>query len=133
LVDFVRELSSCTQITQDRIVSWVGISRGKFFDWIKRFGKANEHNALIPRDHWLDPAERLAIIEFFDRHPLEGYRRLTFMMLDADVVAVSPATVYRVLAGAGRLSKWNRTPSKKGTGFVQEVPSKCVERNQAAA
>jgi len=41
-----------------------------------------------------------AIIEFHLKNPLEGYRRLTFMMLDADVVAVSPASVLaRVEAG----------------------------------
>ena len=51
--------------------------------------------------------------------PLEGYRRLTFIMLDDDVVAVSPATTYRVLAAAGRLARWARARSKKGTGFVQ--------------
>jgi hypothetical protein len=84
-------------------------------------GQANEHNALVPRDHWIDEAERQAIIDYFDRHPLEGYRRLTFMMLDADVVAVSPATTYRVLSRAGRLDRWNRPPSKKGTGFVQPL------------
>lgn len=27
-------------------------------------------------------------------HPLEGYRRLTFMMLDDDIVAISPSTIY---------------------------------------
>ncbi len=43
------------------------------------------------------------------------------MMLDADVVAVSPATVYRVLKAAGVLDRWNTTPSKKGTGFVQPL------------
>jgi hypothetical protein len=32
---------------------------------------------------------------------LEGYWRLTFMMLDADVVAASSASVYRVLEAAG--------------------------------
>jgi hypothetical protein len=50
---------------------------------------------------------------------LEGYRRLTFMMLDADVVAVSPASVWRVLHQAGRLGHWNRKPSSKGKGFQQ--------------
>src|SRR3989304_2390309 len=39
------------------------------------------------------------------------------MMLDADIVAVSPATTYRVLVEAGLLRRWNRTPSKKGRGF----------------
>ena len=52
---------------------------------------------------------------------MEGYRRLAFMMLDADVVAVSPSSVYRVLRDAGRLAKWNGKPSRKGTGFQQPL------------
>src|SRR4029453_2327278 len=65
--------------------------------------------------------EKQAILDFHDRHPLEGYRRLTFMMLDDDVVAVSPASVYRVLKAAGRLDRRWAKPSKKGTGFVQPL------------
>ena len=41
------------------------------------------------------------------------------MMLDDDVVAVSPSSAYRVLKAAGRLDRQNISPSKKGTGFVQ--------------
>jgi putative transposase len=37
-------------------------------------------------------------------YPLEGYRRLAYMMLDADIVAVSPSSVYRVLKAAGKLT-----------------------------
>lgn len=102
-----------------RIVAWIGIARGKFYDWRQRYGRVNEHNAMVPRDHWLDDDERKRIIAFHDKFPLEGYRRLTFMMLDQDVVAASPATVYRVLKAAGLLDRWNREPSKKGTGFAQ--------------
>jgi transposase InsO family protein len=120
-VDFVREFSGRTELPVTLVVGWLGIARGKFFDWRERYGKANEHNALVPRDHWLEASERQAIVDYFDRHPLEGYRRLTFMMLDEDVVAVSPATTYRVLAGAGRLDRWARARSKKGTGFVQPL------------
>ncbi|MBM4040272.1 MAG: transposase family protein, partial [Planctomycetes bacterium] len=46
---------------------------------------------------------------------------MAFMMLDEDVVAVSPSSVYRVLGEAGLLDRWNRKPSKKGTGFVQPL------------
>ena len=65
--------------------------------------------------------EKEAIIEFHLKNPLEGYRRLTFMMLDADVVAVSPASVWRVLKQAGLLSRWKSKPSRKGTGFEQPL------------
>jgi len=93
----------------------------KNFDWKQRYGKANEHNALVPRDHWLEAWEQQAIVAFARAHPGHGYRRLTFMMLDQDVVAVSPASVYRVLGKAGLLQPWTATPSKKGTGFVQPL------------
>jgi len=97
------------------------VARGKFFDWKERYGKVNEHNAQVPRDHWLDNWEREAILAYHRTHPLEGYRRMTFMMLDEDVVAVSPSSVYRVLSGAGLLDRWNPKPSKKGTGFEQPI------------
>jgi putative transposase len=43
------------------------------------------------------------------------------MMLDQDVVAVSPSSVYRVLKGAGLLDRNRWAPSKKGKGFVQPL------------
>lgn len=103
------------------LIGWLGIAPSKYYDWQNRYGKANEHNALIPRDFWLADWEKQAIIEFFKKHPLEGYRRLTFMMLDQDVVAVSPSSVYRVLSAADLLRRWNGKTSKKGTGFVQPL------------
>lgn len=95
------------------------VPQGTFYNWRERYGKVNEHNGWIPRDHWLEPSEKDAIIQFHYEHPLEGYRRLTYMMMDANVVAVSPSSVYRVLSDAGLLRAFLGKPSKKGTGFVQ--------------
>jgi putative transposase len=50
-------------------------------------------------------------------HPLEGYTRLAFLMLDADVVAVSPSSVYRVRRQAGAINLRDNKPSLKGKGF----------------
>jgi transposase InsO family protein len=100
---------------------WLGLATSKWHSWKNRYGKANEHNAWIPRDHWLEAAEKQAILDFHDAFPLEGYRRLTFMMLDRDVVACSPSSVYRVLKAAGRLEQHAVKPSAKGTGFVQPL------------
>jgi transposase InsO family protein len=69
----------------------------------------------------LEEWEKQAILGFYREYPQEGYRRLAFMMLDADVVAVSPSSVYRVLSEAGLLIRWARRVSKKGTGFVQPM------------
>ncbi len=103
------------------LLNWLGLAPSKYYNWQQRYGKVNEHNALIPRDFWLEDWERQAIIKFYQKNPLEGYRRLTFMMLDQDVVAISPSSVYRVLSSAGLLKRWNNKPSKKGTGFIQPL------------
>jgi transposase InsO family protein len=102
-----------------RLLTWAGLAENKFYHWKNRYGKANEHNAQVPRDWWLEDWEKRAILDFHHQHPLDGYRRLAFMMLDEDVVAVSPSSVYRVLQTAGVMDRWNRKESKKGTGFHQ--------------
>src|SRR5262249_52661602 len=61
------------------------------------------------------------MISFHYQFPLEGYRRLSFMMLDRDMVAVSPSSTYRVLKAAGVLQRWNQKASGKGNGFQQPV------------
>jgi putative transposase len=117
----VRAWSDKTEIPVARFLPWVGIGRSKYHDWIERFGKVNEHNAWVPRDHWLTADEHQRLRAFARAHPLEGYRRLTFMMLDADVVACSPASVYRSLKAAGLLAGATPAITKKGTGFVQPL------------
>jgi transposase InsO family protein len=122
VIDFIHYWSKPrTAVRALQIVDWLGLARSKFYDWRERYGKANEHNGQVPRDHWLEDWERRAIIDFHGRYPLEGYRRLTFMMLDENVVAVSPSSTYRVLKGAGLIDAWNRKPSRKGSGFVQPL------------
>ncbi len=120
-MDYVRSWSGKSDIPACRFFPWLGVGPGKFHDWKQRFGQVNEHNAWVPRDHWLTDHEKERICVFARGHPLEGYRRLTFMMLDADVVACSPSSVYRVLKNAGLLAGSSPVPSKKGTGFVQPL------------
>ena len=121
VIDYVRYWSDKTEIKATKMIGWINITRSKYYDWRNRYGKVNEHNAWIPRDFWLTEAERQAIIHYYQDHSLEGYRRLCYMMMDADVVAVSPSSVYRVLTTTGLLNRWNRKESKKGTGFVQPL------------
>jgi transposase InsO family protein len=114
-------MSRKTEIATSRIVSWLQFGRSKYYDWRNRYGKANEHNGFIPRDFWLENWEKEAIEDYFIQHPFEGYRRLTYMMMDEDIVAVSPASVYRVLKSRGLMELRNVKPSKKGTGFKQPL------------
>jgi len=117
----VRYYHDKTEIAAGDFIRQIGIARSKYYDWKRRYGKVNEHNCLVPRDFWLTDDEKQAIIDYYKDNSLEGYRRLCYMMMDDDIAAVSPSSVYRVLTNAGLLNKWNRKESKKGTGFVQPL------------
>ena len=84
VIDTVRTWADKTGIHAKTLVDWIGIDRSKYYQWKDRYGKVNEHNAWVPRDHWLDEWEKQAIIAYQQAHPLEGYRRLMCMMMDAD-------------------------------------------------
>ncbi len=120
-MDFVNEWSEKTELPIKQFITWLDIHKSKFYSWHARYGKVNEHNGKVPRDFWLENSEKKAILDFEQEHPDEGYRRLTYMMMDNDIVAASPASVWRVLSAAGRLEKWNKKSSTKGAGFVQPL------------
>lgn len=115
------EVQEHTELPVSWLLSKAPLGSSRFYDWRKRYGKANEHNGKIPRDTWLLPEETKTIVDWYKEHPFDGYRRCCYMMMDADVVAASPATIYRVLSKAGLLNNRNVRPSKKGTGFEQPL------------
>lgn len=73
----------------------------------------------MPKDGWLLPEEKAAIIAFHDANLTEGYRRLAWMMNDQGIVAASPSSVRRVLKDDGRLRCREAFNSSKGKGFEQ--------------
>ena len=121
IVDFVRRWREPAELAARQMLRWIGLGERKFGDWRARYGQVNEHNHLVPRDHWLEDWEKEKIIACYREYPLEGYRRLAFMMLDWDIVAVSPSSVYRVLKAEGLLADRWQKPSRKGRGFVQPL------------
>jgi len=98
----------------------IGINTSKYYSWNNRQGTVNNHNGKIPKENWLLDWEKEAIISYAKSHIAEGYRRLTYMMMDDDIAAVSPSTTYRILKSQGLLNRWNNVKkSAKGRGFDQ--------------
>ncbi|MDO9263378.1 MAG: hypothetical protein Q7U02_05390, partial [Desulfosalsimonadaceae bacterium] len=47
VVDFSRYWSEKCEIPLKRFIAWLAVTKSKFYTWINRYGKANEHNAKI--------------------------------------------------------------------------------------
>jgi transposase InsO family protein len=87
------------------------IRRSVYYEWRQRAAERRLDD-LVPGGHCRSailPEEKEAVIGYALAHPKEGYRRLSWMMVDADVACVSPASVYRVLNDADLLYRWKRS------------------------
>lgn len=119
IVDYVNDMKARTGLDKRKLVRWLGIQRSRYYDWEKRTGEPNHHNGTLRRFFWLMPEEKQAIIDYCREQVDEGYRRLTYMMLDADVAAVSPTTTYRILKEADLINRWPKKSKTTGKGFDQ--------------
>jgi putative transposase len=117
VVEYIATMNKQSSISKQQLIDWLGISSSKYYQWQNRLGEPNRHNGHCVRDHWILPRERQAIIGYCRHRTGEGYRRLTYMMIDEDVVYVSPSTTYRILKEAGLLGRWNT-----GDSNIQKRP-----------
>lgn len=120
VVEFVNTITPKIDIKLKNMFNLIGINNSKYYSRVERKGKTNSHNGKIPGKHRCLDWEREAIINYAKTHPSQGYRRLTYMMIDDHIVAVSPSTSYRVLKAAGLLNRWNKVKRSEGL-FSQQL------------
>lgn len=120
VVKYVKNMKTQSGLPQKWFIPRLGISSSKYYTWVRRYGQENRHNGHIPRDFWILEHEKQAIVDYCKDHIEEGYRRLTYKMIDEDIAAVSPSTVYRILNKHGLLMRWRPLKkSLKKKGFKQ--------------
>lgn len=96
-----------------RTLAALGVPRSVYYAWKGR--ESLEDRAGKPcRVYEVLPEERAAICDFAVQYPKIGYRKLTWMMVDAAVACVGESTVYRVLSEADLLSRWKRSTASSG-------------------
>jgi transposase InsO family protein len=101
------------------LVGYAGVSQRTWQEWQDRSGQETRHNGHIPREHWVTPEEEAAIIAYCRDRMGQGYRVLCWEMVDANIAAVSPATVYNVQKRNGMTKKWAETKEGEKKGFEQ--------------
>lgn len=119
-MEYIEKTSIRAGIEKQRIISFLGIQPGKYYSWKKRYGIDNHHNGQLPKSHWILPQEHQTVVIYAKQCYTGGYRRFAYEMLDNDIVALSPSTVYRILKAEGLLrSREVSGGSLKGAGFGQ--------------
>ena len=115
----VERLHMKTGIAAPILAGFAGVSGRTWREWQGRQGQETRHNGHIPRDHWVTPEEAAAIPAYCQGRMEAGYRVLCWQMVDANIAAVSPATVYNVLKRGGLTKKWAEQGKESKKGFDQ--------------
>jgi transposase InsO family protein len=111
----------------ERILKCLGLSPACYHAWRKRAGLARledfgpvgvAYSAILPE-------EKEAVLSYALEHPKDGYRRLAWQRVDADVAYMSPSSVYRILLDADLLYRWKRSTR---SGEAPPKPTKPDER-----
>jgi putative transposase len=119
VLEFVRYWHQRAEFKVGQLLGWLSLSNSTYYSWQAGQSPVKRPDGQPSKGHGLLAWEKSAIEAYARQHRQAGYRRLSYMMLDEEVVAVSPSSVYRVLQAADLLQRWPRTPSRKGQGFVQ--------------
>ena len=96
-----------------RTLASLGVPRSVYYGWKARASLHDRHGAPC-RVYEVLAEERAAICAFALKHPQVGYRKLSWMMVDAGVACMGESTVYRVLSEADLLSRWKRSAPSPG-------------------
>ncbi|MFN7934749.1 MAG: DDE-type integrase/transposase/recombinase [Bryobacteraceae bacterium] len=120
VVDFVRRWAEKTSVPVERILKWLELSVGKFYDWCQRYGQVNHHNGKVPRisaarlgkaTHpgfpTVVPAGGIPAAHLHDDRRRHRRRE--------------PVQRLPGLAPAGRLARYPSRSSRKGNGFDQPL------------
>lgn len=127
LLTLIATTQTRTGWTIRRILPRLGLSQARYRDWTKRqqAGALADRPTRPPRVDGILPVERAAVSGYALAHPKDGYRRLTWQMIDADVAYLSESSVYRILREADLLYRSKRSAS---SGAVPAKPTRPHER-----
>jgi transposase InsO family protein len=115
----VERMHARTGIALRVLAGFAGVSPSTWQDWKRRKGQPTRHNGNLPKYHWLTPAEQEAIIAYCRERLEHGYRRLAYMMIDANIAAASCSAVYTTLKRANLTNPWALRGEEAKKGFDQ--------------
>ncbi len=110
LLALVTRTGERTGWTRRRILQRLGLARSTYRTWVARAGRGAlaDRPPVAPALDAVLPAEAAAVLDYALAHPKDGYRRLTWLMVDAEVACLSRSSVYRILSAADLLYRWKR-------------------------
>lgn len=112
VIEYITKLTDTKIFTKTKLKRMMWINLGRYYDWVSRSGISNKYSNDLPKMNWITPEEKEAILSYVIENYgnkssslKTGLRRIAYEMMEDDIAAVSPSSVYWILKDAGFLNK----------------------------
>jgi transposase InsO family protein len=125
ILDYINQTVQRSEVKREWVLDLLGLASSTYYRWLRMQSRGSLEDIaplMINLDAIL-PEEVEAVINYALEHPKEGYRRLAYMMIDEDVVFLSPSSIYRILSFYDLLKRYKRSSRSNGNySFNPEKP-----------
>lgn len=97
-----------TGIALTELLKLYGVSKSAYYNWFNADGLKPEVPRKPQRSDSITTEEEAAVVAFRKEHGGFGYRKLCWMMVDADAAYMSETSVYNILSRHDLLYRWNQ-------------------------
>jgi putative transposase len=108
IVDDVKVQCKRSGMSLTALLKLYGVSKSAYYNWFGDDGLKPEVPRKPQRLDGITADEEAAVVAFRKEHGGFGYRKLSWMMVDADVAYMSETSVYNILSRHDLLYGWNR-------------------------
>lgn len=125
MLDVIAKTRQRSNWTIAQILKQFGLAKSLYYSWSKRAqaGQLADRKAEYERWNAILPEEKTAVVDYALQHPQDGYKRLTWMMVDENVAYLSPSSVYKLLSEKDLLYRYKRSDQSPGTyNFKPQQP-----------
>lgn len=108
ILETLHHACECSDASVSTLLTHVGLSRATYYRWVERArdDRLTDRHGRTPRTTVPPtPDERAAVCDFARAHPLTGYKRLAWVMVDDDIAYLRPGQVYQALQEANLLAR----------------------------
>jgi putative transposase len=107
-LDTVHHIGTVSTFSIRDVLNQLNVSHATYYRWEARAERDRLADARTPRRRASippTPKERAAVCAFARAHPLMGYKRLAWDMVDRDLAYLRPGQVYQVLQAADLVAR----------------------------